>query len=81
MTTLFFNRYRNLNPADLSFLKNKGGTTMAEKKKVTPEAEPVVLTDAELVACGITPDLVRLSCGIEDIEDLIADIAQAMEQI
>ena len=39
------------------------------------------MTDEELVACGITPDLVRLSCGIEDIEDLIADIAQAMEQI
>ena len=39
------------------------------------------MSDDELVACGITPDLVRLSCGIEDIEDLIADIAQAMEQI
>ena len=39
------------------------------------------MTDEELVACGITPDLVRLSCGIEDVEDLIADIAQAMEQI
>ena len=39
------------------------------------------MSDEELVACGITPDLVRLSCGIEDIEDLIADIAQAMEQI
>ena len=39
------------------------------------------MSDEELVACGITPDLVRLSCGIEDVEDLIADIAQAMEQI
>ena len=39
------------------------------------------MNDEELVACGITPDLVRLSCGIEDVEDLIADIAQAMEQI
>ncbi|HCO21336.1 MAG TPA: hypothetical protein DIT47_09945, partial [Flavobacteriaceae bacterium] len=26
---------------------------------------------------GITDDLVRLSCGIEDVEDLIADIEQA----
>ncbi len=39
------------------------------------------MNDAELVACGITPDLVRLSCGIEDSEDLIADVAQALEQI
>jgi len=39
------------------------------------------MNDAELVACGITPDLVRLSCGIEDAEDLIADVAQALEQI
>ena len=39
------------------------------------------MNDAELVACGITADLVRLSCGIEDAEDLIADVAQALEQI
>ena len=32
-------------------------------------------------AAGITPDLVRFSCGIEDQEDLIADIVQALEQI
>ena len=39
------------------------------------------MTDAELVACGITADLVRMSCGIEDSADLIADIAQALEQV
>ena len=39
------------------------------------------MNDAELVAAGITPDLVRMSCGIEDAEDLIADIAQALEQV
>ena len=39
------------------------------------------MTDEELIACGITPDLVRLSCGIEDVEDLIADITQALELI
>ena len=38
------------------------------------------MNDEELVACGITADLVRLSCGIEDAADLIADIAQALEQ-
>jgi O-acetylhomoserine (thiol)-lyase len=39
------------------------------------------LSDEELVACGVTPDLVRLSCGIEGTEDLVADVAQALEKI
>ena len=39
------------------------------------------MNDAELVAAGITPDLVRMSCGLEDSADLIADIAQALEKI
>jgi len=39
------------------------------------------MNDAELEAAGVSPDLVRLSCGIESKEDLIADIAQALEQI
>ena len=39
------------------------------------------LSDEELVACGVGPDLVRLSCGIEDVEDLIADIEQALAQV
>ena len=37
------------------------------------------LSDEELVACGVSPDLVRLSCGLENAEDLIADLAQALE--
>ena len=36
------------------------------------------LTDAERVAAGAGPDVVRLSIGIEDPEDLIADLAQAL---
>ena len=39
------------------------------------------MNDAELVAAGITPDLVRMSCGIEDAADLIADIEQALAQV
>ena len=39
------------------------------------------MNDEELVACGITADLVRLSCGIEDSADLIADIEQALELV
>ena len=37
------------------------------------------MTDDELRAAGIGPDLVRLSCGIEDAEDIIADLYQALE--
>ena len=36
------------------------------------------MNDEELAAAGISPDLVRLSCGIEDTADLIADIDQAL---
>ena len=39
------------------------------------------MNDQELVAAGITPDLVRMSCGLEDPEDLIADIEQALEEV
>ncbi|MGM9684450.1 MAG: O-acetylhomoserine aminocarboxypropyltransferase/cysteine synthase family protein [Eubacteriales bacterium] len=38
------------------------------------------LTDEQLVAAGITPDLVRLSVGIENPDDIIADIRQALEK-
>ena len=37
------------------------------------------MTDEELAACGVSPDLVRLSCGIENADDLIADVRQALE--
>ncbi|ACV22523.1 Methionine gamma-lyase [Slackia heliotrinireducens] len=39
------------------------------------------MTDEELLAAGVSPDLVRLSCGIEGTEDLIADVAQALDAI
>ncbi len=37
------------------------------------------MTDAELAAAGIAPNMVRLSCGLESADDLIADVAQALE--
>ena len=37
------------------------------------------LTDEQLVAAGVSPDLVRLSVGIENVEDIIADLKQAIE--
>lgn len=39
------------------------------------------MNDAELIAAGVSGDLVRLSCGLESAEDLIDDIAQALAQI
>ncbi len=39
------------------------------------------MTDEQLVACGIFPNLVRFSCGLEDKEDLIADISQALDKV
>lgn len=38
------------------------------------------LTDAELAACGIGPDMIRLSVGIEDIDDVLWDLDQALEK-
>jgi O-acetylhomoserine (thiol)-lyase len=37
------------------------------------------LTQEEQLAAGVTPDFIRLSVGIEDIEDIIADLEQALE--
>ena len=39
------------------------------------------MNDEELAKAGISADLVRFSCGIEDAEDLIADIKQALDNI
>ena len=39
------------------------------------------MNDEELEACGVKPDLIRYSCGLENAEDLIADLAQALDQI
>ena len=36
------------------------------------------LTDQQLIDCGVSPDLVRFSVGIENAEDIIADINQAL---
>ncbi|MBQ2421104.1 MAG: O-acetylhomoserine aminocarboxypropyltransferase/cysteine synthase [Clostridia bacterium] len=39
------------------------------------------MNDEELAAAGVAPDLVRFSCGIENADDLIADISQALDKI
>ncbi|MDE7010676.1 MAG: O-acetylhomoserine aminocarboxypropyltransferase/cysteine synthase [Oscillospiraceae bacterium] len=39
------------------------------------------MNDAELAAAGVSPDLVRLSVGLESREDLIADLEQALQSV
>lgn len=39
------------------------------------------LTDEQLVEAGVAPDLIRLSVGIEDVDDIIADLEQALQKI
>ena len=39
------------------------------------------MNDEQLKEAGVPAELVRMSCGIEDKEDLIADLAQALDQI
>ena len=39
------------------------------------------MTDEQLDAAGVGADLIRLSCGLENAEDLIADLAQAIDKV
>ena len=36
------------------------------------------MNDEELVAAGVGPDLIRLSVGIENVDDIIEDLSQAL---
>jgi O-acetylhomoserine (thiol)-lyase len=38
------------------------------------------LSEEELKTAGVTPDMIRLCIGIEDIEDILADLDQALEK-
>lgn len=39
------------------------------------------LSDAQLIEAGVAPDLIRLSVGIEDPADIIADLEQALARL
>ena len=39
------------------------------------------MNDEELLAAGVSPDLVRLSVGLESKKDLIEDLAQALASV
>src|SRR3989304_83903 len=51
------------------------GTTRVSPPASTP---PQQLTDDELRTVGIGPELVRVSIGIEDLEDIVWDLEQAL---
>jgi O-acetylhomoserine (thiol)-lyase len=39
------------------------------------------LSDEQLIEAGVAPDLIRLSVGIENVNDIIADLEQAMAKM
>ena len=39
------------------------------------------LSEDELASAGVSPDLVRISVGIENIDDIIADVNQALDKV
>ncbi|WP_298412596.1 PLP-dependent transferase, partial [Hydrotalea sp.] len=61
----------------LSLTANLGDTrSIASHPARTTHAK---LTDAERLAVGITPGLIRISVGLERKEDILADIEQALQ--
>ena len=38
------------------------------------------LSDSQLVECGIEPGMVRLSVGLENVQDILDDLAQALDR-
>jgi len=39
------------------------------------------MNDQELIEAGVQPDLIRFSVGIENIDDIIADLEQALKEV
>jgi len=63
----------------LSFLANIGD---AKSLVVHPASTThSQLTEEQQLSTGVTPDLIRFSVGIEDIEDILADVSQALDKI
>ena len=51
------------------------------KKKVCMFCVDKGDTDEQLVAAGIDGGMIRFSCGLENVEDILADIDQALEKL
>ena len=55
--------------------------TFRKQKLVVCMKAPKGLSDEELKAAGVTPELLRISVGIENADDLIDDFAQALDKL
>jgi O-acetylhomoserine (thiol)-lyase len=63
----------------ISHLANVGDAkTLAIHPATTTHQQ---LSAEEQIATGVTPDFIRLSIGIEHIDDIIADIEQALTKV
>jgi O-acetylhomoserine (thiol)-lyase len=63
----------------LSFLANIGD---AKSLVVHPASTThSQLSEEQQLSTGVTPDLIRFSVGIEDIEDILADVDQALDKV
>ena len=54
---------------------------LAVAQTSTPTGKPASIPEEERNRLGVTPGLVRISVGIEDVEDILADLDQALEAV
>ena len=66
---------------DIAGLMGAFGAALYGKSKAAPGAVSTVLTEQQLKEAGVGIDLVRLSCGLENADDIIADLKQAMDAV
>ena len=72
--------FKFLNALEIAIISNNLGdakTIVTHPATTTHQRLP----DAQKISLGITPGLVRMSVGLEDESDLIADIRQALDSI
>jgi len=63
---------RAISLGDTETLITHPGTLILARQKVEPAAR---------LSAGVTMDLIRLSVGLEDVDDLIADLRQALDSL
>ena len=70
--------FRFLNALELVLISNNLGDSKSIATHPTTTTHQR-LTEAQRASLGISPGLVRLSCGLEDAGDLIADLTRALD--
>ena len=71
----------NLGGCRLYYCKTVSGIINGMEEKPQEENKMAVVSMKQLLEAGVPAGLVRISCGLEDKEDLIADLAQALQAI